>query len=47
MLFQDALVLVQGGKLAHARFPRWWNDVVQDELMLVQEGRLACASFPP
>jgi hypothetical protein len=47
MLFQDALVLVQEGKLAHARFPSRWNDVVQDELMLVQEGRLACASFPP
>ena len=57
MLFQDALVVVQEGNLAHARFPlRWndvarfplrWNDVAQDELMLVQEGRLACARFPP
>jgi hypothetical protein len=34
-------VLVQEGKLAHARSPPWWDDVVQDELVLVQEGKLA------
>jgi hypothetical protein len=38
-------VLVQEGKLAHASFPPWWNDVVQDALVLVQEGKLALA-FP-
>jgi hypothetical protein len=40
-------VLVQEGKLAHASFPLWWDDVVRDELVLVQEGKLARASFPP
>jgi hypothetical protein len=38
---------VQEGKLPHASFPRWWDDVVRDELVLVQEGNLVCASFPP
>jgi hypothetical protein len=32
---------VQEGKLAQARFPPWWDDVVRDELVLVQEGKLA------
>jgi hypothetical protein len=40
-------VLVQEGKLAWARFPPCWNDVVQDVLMFVQEGKLAHTSFPP
>ena len=47
MFVRDELVLVQGGKLAHASFPRWWDDVVRDEDVLVQEGKLAHASFPP
>jgi hypothetical protein len=38
---------VQEGNLAHASFPRWWDDVVRDELVLVQEGKLVRASFPP
>jgi hypothetical protein len=46
-IVQDALVLVQEGKLANASFPPRWSDVVQDALVLVQEGKLACASFPP
>ena len=41
MLFHDALVLVHEGKLAHARFPHWWDDVSLDALLLVQEGKLA------
>ena len=40
-------MLMQEGKLAHANFPRWWDDVVRDEFVLVQEGKLARASFPP
>jgi hypothetical protein len=40
-------VIVQEGKLAHASFPPWWNDVVQDALVLLQDGKLARASFPP
>jgi hypothetical protein len=36
--FRDALVLVQEGKIACARFPPWWNDVVRDVLVLLQEG---------
>jgi hypothetical protein len=47
MLFQNALVPVQEGKLAHARFARGWSDVVQHEIILVQEGRLPCARFSP
>ena len=38
---------VQEGKLACARFPPWWIDVVRDEIVLLQEGKLAYASFPP
>jgi hypothetical protein len=40
---------VQEGKLAHASFPPWWNDVVRDALVLVlmQKGKIACASFLP
>ena len=47
MLFQDALVLVQEGKLAHARFPPHWDDVVLDEIVLVQDRNIVHVSFPP
>jgi hypothetical protein len=39
-------VLVQEGKLAHASFPPWWNDVVRDALVLLQDGNIAHPSFP-
>jgi hypothetical protein len=29
-------VLVQDGKLAHASFPPWWDDVIRDELVLIK-----------
>jgi hypothetical protein len=35
-------VFVQEGKLAHARFPPWWNDVVRDAFELFQGEKLAC-----
>jgi len=40
-------VLVQEGKIAHAIYPPWWNDVVRDALVLLQYGKLARASFHP
>jgi hypothetical protein len=38
-------VFMKEGKLAHARFAPWENDV-RDALVLVKEGKLACTSFP-
>jgi hypothetical protein len=37
---------MQEGKLTHASFPSWWNNVVRDAPVLVQEGKLARATFP-
>jgi hypothetical protein len=42
---EDALLLVQEGKLACASFPPRWDDVFRNVLLLVQEGKLARASF--
>jgi hypothetical protein len=47
IIVQHVLVLVQEGKLAHASFPPWWNDVVRDALVLLQDGKLGPASCPP
>jgi hypothetical protein len=39
-------MFVQEGKLVHASFPPWWNDV-RDAFVLLQDGKLACNIFPP